>query len=91
MYHCFSPICFALGIEQGNMDNQRYSAVPKESVFKPLAQLMMEMEVESPSGPEGTITSESIKCGVWMAVVYDEHWWLTRAVSVDGVNQDVRM
>lgn len=52
---------------------------------------MMEMEVEPPSGPEGTITSKSIKCGVWMAVVYDEHWRLTRAVSVDDDNRGVRM
>ncbi len=37
------------------------------------------------------ITAESIKTGDWMAVVYDEHWWLARAVSMDGENQDVRV
>lgn len=76
------------------MDNHRYSAAPKENVLRPLAQLMMEMEEESPSGPEGTytgITAESIKPGDWMAVVYDEHWWLARAVSVDGNNQYMRV
>lgn len=54
----------------------------------------MEMEEEPPSGPEGTstgITAESIKPGDRMSVVYDEHWWLARAVSVDGENQDVRV
>lgn len=92
MCHCFSPVCFAL--EQGSMDNQKYSAAPKENVLRPLAQLLMEMEEEPPSRPEGTstgITAENIKPGDWMAIVYDEHWWLARAVSMDGENLDVRV
>lgn len=89
-----------------SMDNQRYSAAPKENVLRSLAQLLMEKEEEPQWGPEGTsgpegttgpegtstgITAQSIKPGDWMAVVYDEHWWLARAVSVDGENQDARV
>lgn len=53
-----------------------------------------EMEEEPLRGPEGTtieITVDSIENGDWLAVVYDENWWLAKAISVDTEHQDVKL
>ncbi len=45
-----------------------------------------EMEEESLKGPEGAIvdiTINSIETGDWLAVVYDDHWWLGKSIDVD--------
>ncbi|KAJ8407151.1 hypothetical protein AAFF_G00288270 [Aldrovandia affinis] len=52
------------------------------SRISPLAMLMEEMEQKPLRGPEGTtteITIDAIENGDWLAVVYDEHWWLVKA------------
>ena len=42
----------------------------------------MEMEKEQEKGPEGNITEitlDSTEDGDWLAVVYDDHWWLAKS------------
>ena len=53
-----------------------------------------EIEQESKSGPDETTTDISagvINCGDWLAVIYDQHWWLAKAVTVDAHNQDFQV
>ncbi|KAJ8409832.1 hypothetical protein AAFF_G00218910 [Aldrovandia affinis] len=53
--------------------------------ISPLAILMEEMEQMPMRGPEGTtteITIDTIENGDWLVVVYDEHWWLVKAIAV---------
>ena len=65
----------------------------------PLAMLMEEIELEeieqeSKSGPDETTTDISagvINCDDWLAVIYDQHWWLAKAVTVDAHNQDFQV
>ena len=57
---------------------------------------LMEWEIkEQPvKGPKGTIVKisiDSIKERDWLAVVYDDHWWLAKAMDVDSEHQDVRV
>ncbi|XP_060745191.1 forkhead box protein M1-like [Tachysurus vachellii] len=50
-----------------------------------------EMEEEPLKGPEGAIldiTINSIETGDWLAVVYDDHWWLGKSIDVDIEHQD---
>ncbi|KAI4829181.1 hypothetical protein KUCAC02_023241 [Chaenocephalus aceratus] len=63
--------------------------------------LMEEMEQEereqqpmTRSGPDGTMTDLSadvVHCGDWLAVIYDQNWWLAKAVTVDAPHQDVKV
>ncbi|XP_072099484.1 uncharacterized protein [Mobula birostris] len=56
--------------------------------------LMEEMEQEPQSGPDRTTTDMSagvINCGDWLAVIYDQNWWLAKAVTVDAHHQDVQV
>lgn len=42
-------------------------------------------------GPEGTIvkiTIDSTEERDWLAVVYDGHWWLAKAMDVDSEHRD---
>ena len=60
----------------------------------PLAMLMEEMEEEPCHGPDGTVTDVSasaINSGDWLAVIYDQNWWLAKAIAVDGHHQDVQV
>lgn len=53
-----------------------------------------EMEVEPLKGLEGAIvniTIDSIEDGDWLAVVYDDHWWLAKAIDVHNEHQDVKV
>ncbi|KAJ8409505.1 hypothetical protein AAFF_G00229060 [Aldrovandia affinis] len=53
--------------------------------ISPLVILMEEMEQMPLRGPEGTtteITIDTIENGDWLVVVYDEHWWLVKAIAV---------
>ncbi|KAG9329974.1 hypothetical protein JZ751_028423 [Albula glossodonta] len=53
-----------------------------------------EIEEEVLKGPEGTVTEiclDIIKEGDWLAVVYDNHWWLAKAIDVDTELQDVKV
>lgn len=54
----------------------------------------MEQEPLTKSGPDGTVTDLSadvLHCGDWLAVIYDQNWWLANAVSVDTHHQDVKV
>lgn len=54
----------------------------------------VEMEQEQVKGPEGTITKitlDSIEDGDWLAVVYDDHWWLAKAIDVGAEHKDVKV
>ncbi|GAA6092441.1 uncharacterized protein LOC124051031 [Tachysurus ichikawai] len=56
--------------------------------------LVDEMEEEPLKGPEGAIvdiTINSIETGDWLAVVYDDHWWLVKSIDVDIGHQDVKV
>jgi len=53
-----------------------------------------ELDVDPLKGPEGTITVttvSSLNNGDWLAVVYDDHWWLAKTVAVDTEHQDVKV
>ena len=55
-------------------------------------QAPMGQETLTKSGPDGTVTDLSadvVHCGDWLAVIYDQNWWLTKAVTVDAHHQDV--
>uniref|UniRef100_A0A1A8PVR2 Uncharacterized protein n=2 Tax=Nothobranchius rachovii TaxID=451742 RepID=A0A1A8PVR2_9TELE len=73
---------------------------------RPLAVLIEEMEKkdsegieeewdeELVKGPEGTIkvtTVGGLHEGDWLAVVYDDHWWLAKTIAVDLEHQDVEV
>lgn len=74
------------------MNEQIYTAAPKEDLLIPFTQLVMENSHHEALRDKSTgITGENIKPGDGMAVVYDEHWRLARNVSVDGENQNVRL
>lgn len=60
----------------------------------PLAMLMEEMEQEPPSGPIRTTTDISagvIDSGDWLAFIYDQNWWLAKAVTLDAHHQDIQV
>ncbi|XP_063074360.1 uncharacterized protein LOC134464949 [Engraulis encrasicolus] len=53
-----------------------------------------EQEPITKRGPIGTVTNlteEVLQSGDWLADVYDQHWWLARAVTVDSDHQDVKV
>ena len=53
-----------------------------------------ELDEEPMKGPEGTVTVttvSSLNNGDWLAVVYDDHWWLAKTIAVDTEQQDVRV
>ena len=54
----------------------------------------MGQEPLTKSGPDGTVTDLSadvVHCGDWHAVIYDQNWWLAKAVTVDPHHQDVEV
>lgn len=51
--------------------------------------LLDEMEEKPLKGPEGAING--IETGDWLAVVYDDHWWLGKSIDVDIEHQDVKV
>ncbi|KAJ8387209.1 hypothetical protein AAFF_G00159280 [Aldrovandia affinis] len=82
------------GSTAATVEQQRYSTDNSSDVqctaseprrLSPLAILMEEMEQKPLRGPEGTtteITIDTIENGDWLVVVYDEHWWLVKAIAV---------
>ncbi|CAJ1066393.1 hypothetical protein KUCAC02_023480 [Xyrichtys novacula] len=55
---------------------------------------MKELDEEPLKGPEGTVqvpTVSSLNNGDWLAVVYDDHWWLAKTIAVDTEHQDVKV
>jgi len=54
----------------------------------------MEQKPLTKSGPDGTVTDLSadvVHCRNWLAVLYDQNWWLAKAVTVDTHHQDVEV
>lgn len=96
MCQCFSPTTFQL-TENTHARVQAEENDGPTTMGKnrgPLAMLMEEMEQEPQSGPDGTTTDISagvINCGDWLAVIYDQNWWLAKAVTVDAHHQDVQV
>lgn len=44
--------------------------------------------------PDGTIadlSADTVQCGDWLAVIYDNNWWLGKAVMVDAQHEDVQV
>ncbi|KAJ8409224.1 hypothetical protein AAFF_G00234220 [Aldrovandia affinis] len=76
--------------QRNNTDNSSdvHCTASEARRISPLAILMEEMEQMPLRGPEGTTTEITIdtievwKNGDWLAVVYDEHWWLVKAIAV---------
>ncbi|KAJ8409225.1 hypothetical protein AAFF_G00234230 [Aldrovandia affinis] len=73
--------------QRNNTDNSSdvHCTASEARRISPLAILMEEMEQMPLRGPEGTtteITIDTIENGDWLAVVYDEHWWLVKATAV---------
>lgn len=53
-----------------------------------------ELDEEPLKGPEGAmivITVSSLNNGDWLAVVYDDQWWLAKTIAVDTEHQDVKV
>ncbi|KAI9525215.1 hypothetical protein NQZ68_009895 [Dissostichus eleginoides] len=56
--------------------------------------VMEELDEDPLKGPEGTVTVttvSSLNNGDWLAVVYDDHWWLAKTIAVDTEHQDVKV
>lgn len=52
--------------------------------------LMEAMEKEPSTGPEGTTTgigTGDIQSGDWLVVMYDQNWWLAKALTIDPEHQ----
>lgn len=77
---CFGPVTHVWdGIP-------RDSDVPVVAVHSSLAMLMEAKEEEPSKGPEGTATglgSSDIQIEDWLAAMYDQHWWLAKALAAD--------
>ncbi|XP_026051822.1 uncharacterized protein LOC113038532 [Carassius auratus] len=53
-----------------------------------------ELDEEPLKSPEGTVTVttvSSLNNGDWLAVVYDDHWWLAKTIAVDTEHQDLKV
>ncbi|KAJ4919008.1 hypothetical protein JOQ06_027776, partial [Pogonophryne albipinna] len=69
------------------MENEMGGEMEEEDV-------MEELNEEPLKGPEGTVTVttvSSLNNGDWLAVVYDDHWWLAKTIAVDTEHQDVKV
>ncbi|KAJ8394331.1 hypothetical protein AAFF_G00047380 [Aldrovandia affinis] len=51
---------------------------------------MEQMPLRGPEGTTTEITIDTIENGDWL-VVYDEHWWLAKAIDVNTEHQDVKV
>ncbi|KAK2816589.1 hypothetical protein Q7C36_022860 [Tachysurus vachellii] len=63
---------------------------PRQS---PLAMLMEAMEKEPSREPEGTTTGigpDDTQSGDWLVVMYEQNWWLAKALTIDPEHQDVQ-
>ena len=101
MCQCFSPTIFQLteNTHARVQAEEMYGPSTMGKAWGPLTMLMEEIELEeieqeSKSCPDETTTDISagvINCDDWLAVIYDQHWWLAKAVTVDAHNQDVQV
>lgn len=96
MCQCFSPTTFQLT----ETTHARVQAEENDGPTTmgenrgPLAMLMEEMEQEPPSSPAGTttdISADVIDSGDWLAFIYDQNWWLAKAVTVNAHHQDIQV
>nr|XP_054592211.1 uncharacterized protein LOC129157084 [Nothobranchius furzeri]XP_054592212.1 uncharacterized protein LOC129157084 [Nothobranchius furzeri]XP_054592213.1 uncharacterized protein LOC129157084 [Nothobranchius furzeri]XP_054592214.1 uncharacterized protein LOC129157084 [Nothobranchius furzeri] len=98
---CFSPTTFFFHDYPEEPQSHK-----RRAKKRPLAALIEEMEKEDSEGieeewdeellkgPEGTIkvtTVGGLHEGDWLAVVYDNHWWLAKTIAVDLEHQDVEV
>lgn len=104
MCKCFSPTIFQLTGNTPRAQAEDDGPRPMQKRKSPLAMLMEEMEWEeseqepmeqeplTKSGPDGTdLSADVVHCGDWLAVIYDQNWWLAKAVTVDPHHQDVEV
>ena len=52
---------------------------------------LKEEPLKVPEGANVDITINSIETGDWLALVYDDHWWLGTSIDVDIEHQDVKV
>ena len=45
----------------------------------------------SPDGTVVDITINNIDKGDWLAVIYDDHWWLAKCLQIDREHQDLKV
>ncbi|KAI4816693.1 hypothetical protein KUCAC02_009009 [Chaenocephalus aceratus] len=101
MCECFCPTIFQLIANTPRVQVEDDGPIPMQKKKGPLEMLMEEMKQEESeqqpmtrSGPYGTMTDLSadvVHCGDWLAVIYDQNWWLAKAVTVDAPHQDVKV
>lgn len=106
MCECFSPTIFQLTANTSRVQVEDDDPIPMQNRKGPLAMLVEEIEQEeseqepmeqdplTKSGPDGTVTDLStdvIHSGDWLAVIYDQNFWLAKAVTVDAHHQDVEV
>lgn len=96
MCQCFNPTTFHLteNTHARVQADENDGPTTMEKNRGPLAILMEEMEHVPQNGPYGTTTDIStgiINCGDWLAVIYDQNWWLAKAVTLDAHHQDVNV
>ena len=100
---CFQPTTFQLTTRVQVEDDGPISEPKRKG---PLAMLMEEMEMEmegseeemeqepmtkSPEGAVTDLSADAVHSGDWLAVIYDQNWWLAKAVTVDAHHQDVEV
>lgn len=104
---CFSPatLCIRYCLEEQQTNARARKSRPLAMLMEEMEdelgeagdsvdEMEDEMEEESLKGPEGAIvdiTINSIETGDWLAVVYDDHWWLGKSIDVDIEPQDVKV
>ncbi|MGH0161709.1 UNVERIFIED_CONTAM: hypothetical protein FKN15_041214 [Acipenser sinensis] len=92
MCQYFSPAEFR--ISEATVDSKSKEHASANPARTSPLELLMEERLESEEGPEGTttkITAGNIEYGDWLAVVYDDHWWLAKVIAVDAEENDVKV
>ncbi|KAI4785365.1 hypothetical protein KUCAC02_037808 [Chaenocephalus aceratus] len=97
---CFCPATFYFqGPDEQQSDTRRArKKIPLNMLWEEMENEMggemEELDEEPLKGPEGTVTVttvSSLNNGDWLAVVYDDHWWLAKTIAVDTEHQDVKV
>lgn len=93
MCQCFTPAMFKLTENTRVEAEENHGTVTKSKRKRGTVAMLMEemereeMEQEPKRSPDGTTTDLSagaINCRDWLAVIYDQNWWLAKAVIVDA-------